>query len=379
MNHIPQPCFYIGGIGAITAVGGDSPMNYFAVRAQVSGYKSYDYFTRERERVTMALVPDEALPPLQDELDVRGKLSFRDGRILRMCHVAAAQAMQGFAGKRPIPLLFAGPANDFLLPASFSSRFIRYLIAQSGLPIDVGASRLIATGRTGVLDALAFAMRYLYESDFDEILIGGGDSHQNSDLLAALDKDERLLAPGVKNGFAPGEGAGFVRLTRNPAAALRTHTHIPCLLTPGIAREPGHLFSSEPFRGDGLAQAFAQALAHAGGDAIGAIYSSMNGEHYWAKEYGVALIRNQEHFTQSCVHHHPADCYGDLGAATGALLISHAAHAVLNGKTSAASLIYCSADQAYRAAACLVPLPWAQVQQSGAPAPVPFPQRSSAQ
>lgn len=363
MSDIPRPNYYIGGIGAITSVGWDAKVNYYAVRAGVTNYKSADYFTRQRERMSMALVPDGALPPLHDELDVRGKLSFRDRRILGMCHLAATEAMGNFAGKQPIPLIFAGPANDFQLPGSFSSHFIQYLILQSGLPIDHAASRLIGTGRTGVLEALALALRYLYESDFDEVLIGGGDSYQNSELLAALDKADRILAPGVMNGFAPGEGAGFVLLTRSPAKALRTQTHIPGLFTPGLAHEPGHLFSNEPYRGDGLAQAFTQALAYSNNhDPINDIYSSMNGEHYWAKEYGVAMTRNREHFTEKCVHHHPADCYGDLGAATGAVLISHAVQAMLNSRTPATSLIYCSSDQAYRAATCLVPVPLATLQ-----------------
>lgn len=368
MNDAPK-VYFLAGTGAITAVGWNSQVNYYAVRAGVSGYKSAEYFTRHRERVSMALVPDDALPPLREDLGVRGKLSFRDRRILRMCHVAAAEAMNRFTGRQPVPLIFSGPANDLNLPASLSPRFIEYLIQQSGLPIELAASRLIGTGRTGVLEALALALRYLHDSEFDEVLIGGGDSYQNSELLAALDETDRILAPGVMNGFAPGEGASFVLLTRDPAKALRSKTHLPSLSMPGLSREPGHLFSDEPYRGDGLAQAFTQALANNGSQSpIVDTYSSMNGEHYWAKEYGVAMIRNRERFADTCAHHHPADCYGDLGAATGAMLITLAVQAQLNSQVPNASLIYCSSDQAYRAATCLVPMPLSAVQARHAPA-----------
>lgn len=132
-----------------------------------------------------------------------------------------------------------------------------------------------------------------YSSDAECVLIGGSDNYQNSELLAALDKEDRLLAPGVVDGFAPGESTGFVLLTRNPTLALHSATHLPSLLTPGIADEPGHLFNDEIYRGDGLDQAFKDALTAYDGDInIGNIYSSMNFEHFWAKEYGVAKIRN---------------------------------------------------------------------------------------
>jgi hypothetical protein len=54
------------------------------------------------------------------------------------------------------------------------------------------------------------------------------------------------------------------------------------------------------------------------GSPVHTIYSSMNGEHYWAKEYGVAMSRNPP-LRESKIAH-PADCVADLGTATGAVL-----------------------------------------------------------
>ena len=354
---------YIAGAGTVTAIGGDSNMNYHSVKAGISGYQSANYFTQSDEHISMALVPEKALPPLLNEFNVRGELSFRVRRILRMCHVAAEEAMAGFTGKTTIPLIFAAPTNEVSLSEQFPARFIHYLAEQTGLPIDPRISRLIGTGRSGVLDALALALRYLYEGDFESILIGGGDSYQHTELLAALDKEARILAPGVMNGFAPGEGASFVLLTRDPSGALRTETHLLSLRPPGVANEPGHLFSNEPYRGDGLAQAFKQALATSAGEVkICDIYSSMNGEQYWAKEYGVARMRHQDYFEEAATLHHPADCYGDLGAATGAALINLAVQAQLNGQPAKPSLIYCSSDHRCRAAVRFEPISVASVQ-----------------
>jgi len=58
-----KPRVYIAGTGTITALGGDTNTSYHAVRARICQYQSVDYFTRQRERISMALVPDGALPP----------------------------------------------------------------------------------------------------------------------------------------------------------------------------------------------------------------------------------------------------------------------------------------------------------------------------
>ncbi|MDH5180070.1 MAG: hypothetical protein OEZ39_11375 [Gammaproteobacteria bacterium] len=357
---------YIAGTGIITALGLNTAMNALAVKAGVNRYASADYFTRKRERINMALVPNEALPPLVDELDIRGKISFRDKRLLRMCQTAAGEALADFKGKQPVPLILAAPANDFNLPDQLTGTFVSYLVQQSGLPIDPAKSRLNRTGRAGVLEALELAFRYLYEANEEYVLIGGMDSYQNSDLLEKLDADDRVTAPGVMNGFAPGEGAAFILLTRNPAQALRTKTHIPALLPPGLATEPGHLFSDEPYKGDGLDQAFKAALSHYQGPPITQVWSSMNGENYWAKEYGVAMGRSADRFNPDAVLHHPADCYGEVGAAVGGVLIALAVNAALQGQPGN-SLIYCSSDQAWRAACVLESIPLTAFQQKQAP------------
>jgi 3-oxoacyl-[acyl-carrier-protein] synthase-1 len=53
------------------------------------------------------------------------------------------------------------------------------------------------------------------------------------------------------------------------------------------------LLSDETYRGDGLDAAFKQALSEHAGEGIHTIYASMNGENYWAKEFGVAYLRNK--------------------------------------------------------------------------------------
>lgn len=93
------------------------------------------------------------------------------------------------------------------------------------------------------------------------------------------------------------------------------------ILEPGMGQEKGHIFNEDaPHMGDGLDKAVKQALSNHDNIAINAIFSSMNGERYWSKEHGVAMIRNKHFMSEEVEIHHPADCFGDLGAATGPVL-----------------------------------------------------------
>jgi len=76
----------------------------------------------------------------------------------------------------------------------------------------------------------------------------------------------------------------------------------------------------------------------------------MNGENHWAKEYGVAFIRNKAYFQSAVGIEHPADCYGDLGAATSPVLIALAAEHLFKHSTAKAHLVYSSSDHSKRGA-----------------------------
>src|SRR5207247_5646166 len=80
------------------------------------------------------------------------------------------------------------------------------------------------------------------------------------------------------------------------------------------------------------------------------VYSSMNGENHWAKEWGVTRIRSNGTFSPEHGMHHPADCYGDAGAACGPLMTGLAALGIKEGYRAAPALVYASSDQGRRAA-----------------------------
>ena len=176
------------------------------------------------------------------------------------------------------------------------------------------------------------------------------DTYCDPTVLEYLLQNDRLLAGKNVDGFIPGEGAAFLLLARQPAPLYPGAARPVSLSEVGLASEPGHRGSAEPYRGDGLAQACASALARAAAPKIQTLFSSMNGEHFFIKEHGVAMIRNSEYLADNLKVEHPADSFGDLGAAFGPVAIGLTAVHVLNGKLRPPCLVCCSSDKDARAA-----------------------------
>jgi 3-oxoacyl-[acyl-carrier-protein] synthase-1 len=84
---------------------------------------------------------------------------------------------------------------------------------------------------------------------------------------------------------------------------------------------------------------------------IRTIYSGMNGESHWVKEWGVSQIRFAEKFEKGFRFEHPADCYGDIGAASGPVMIGLGLTGIRKKYISGPVLVYTSSDRGDRAAA----------------------------
>lgn len=352
MNNPPQH-LYLAKVSMITPVGANALMTAAAVRARIRRGSASAHVNRDFNPMILASVPEDALPPLHDTLEPVDGLTARQLRLLRVLAPAIEDAMSGYTLKAPIPLFFAGPEALPGRPATLGNRFVEYLMKQTGANLDPASSRLFATGRAGGLQAIEMAFKYFASTGGVVALVGGAETVNDQHALRTHDNDDRVNATGVMNGFTPGEAAGFLLLaTERGIAELRT-APLARIYRPGLADEPGHRYSEAPYRGDGLAQAFAAAIAQGDGASIGTIYSSQNGESFGAKEYGVACTRNQAAFQGDLEHEHPAECLGDVGAACGPILIGLAALDLQKGWREGPALVYCASEQHYRAAVCV--------------------------
>lgn len=347
---------YIAKTQFISAAGATSLTNFYAYRAGICTYRSANYHSIDHHQITLALIPDGALPPLSDALeDVN--IRFRDQRLLQMTDIALSLLLQNYTGD-PVPLIMAGPQNYPNLMNQLPLNFFALLQQQANLPILYSASRTLSTGRTGMLEAIKLAQHYLDSGVYEQVIVGGIESCQHTEWLHLLDRDGRVKSESPENtgdDFVPGEGASFLLLTNNPQLALNDKGYRIALGIPGFGEEPGHIYSEEPYVGAGLDTAIKNALLNLPEDQkVTHIFSSMNGENYWAKEFGTAITRSNRRL-DNFKHEHPAECYGDIGAATGGALITFAAFSSLKQSTPTNYLVYSSSDTAYRAAICVIP------------------------
>jgi 3-oxoacyl-[acyl-carrier-protein] synthase-1 len=331
----------IAAIGMLTPVGANAKMTAASVRAGISAYQASAFTNKSFNPMTMALVPEDALPPLHKAL-VGQPLSARQQRMLRLATPALLQAVENI--RQPLPLMLCGPEKMPGRRSIISDRFLQLLATQAQLPLDLQNSYVFPEGRASGLHALEAAMQLLEHGQHQQVLVGGVDSYLDLQLLAHLDKDDRVLADGVMDGFAPGEGAAFLVLQlAGDQAPVR-------ILPPGIGEEPGHRYSAQPYLGEGLAQAISEALSHTDKAGIRSVFSSFNGESFSAKEWSVAALRNQSQMDPEFHLEHPADCYGDLGGATVPVLLALASIGMTKGYYPRPSLVWASSEIQQRAA-----------------------------
>lgn len=341
--------FYIAATGMITPIGYDAVMSHAVWRAGHSAYALSGIGTRYGEPITIASVPEQALDELDAQTSDGSVFSSLRDKITRMAIIAAREVCGKLAHKPVIPLLMAVDQQD---TAGTYAGICQDLETNCSPWIRKSLCRAFDFGRASGFHALEFAFQYLFDiREYEYLMLGGVDSYMDERKLAKLGNEDRLLSPGSQEGFAPGEAAAFVLLTRSARLAHALSGQLVAVSLPGIDAEPGHLDSDRPYLGEGLHGAFSKALAHAEpSQGISRIYSSMNGEHHWAKELGVAQLRHRHAVSDSCSVFHPADCWGDLGAATAPALMSLAFMDLADCDPGTVCLVYSSSDDAPRGA-----------------------------
>jgi 3-oxoacyl-[acyl-carrier-protein] synthase-1 len=84
---------------------------------------------------------------------------------------------------------------------------------------------------------------------------------------------------------------------------------------------------------------------------IATTFAGFNGENFDAKLWGVARLRHSDLFSAGALIEHPADKYGDAGAATGAILVALAAQALSTGTRPGPALVWAASDRELRGCA----------------------------
>jgi len=342
---------HVLALGASTPIGRSAWASAAAVRAGISGFRQHPYMldtAGEPMRVAAApwldidLVGVDRLEALLVEA-VDQVLEPLGG--LREATLRVALAL-GLPGTRP------GLADD--LPAQLGERLAKRHARA------IGARALFPCGHASALLGLDAALRKLQLDELDACIVAGVDSYLEPQTLEWLEACDQLHGAGPLNnawGFIPGEGAGAV-LIGNPRALAALGAQaapLGLVLGSGSAFEPKSIKSQRVCIGEGLTEVLRATLAALPqGERVSDIYCDMNGEPYRADEFGFAGLRVGESFTSLSDFVAPADCWGDVGAASGPLQLVLAVAANAKGYAHGkAALAWASSESGERAAVLL--------------------------
>ena len=338
---MPEPQAVIINTGMMTSVGLTANETVASVSADIMQFLESAIVDRTFDPIKLALVPDDALPDLLELTNAPA----RHKRMLKLATMPLLECVEPVLGKDvSLPLCLALPSVEAVTPID-GTQFLMDLLVQSEECFSLDGSRYFTSGRAGGLSSIALAAQQVNSGAAEFAIAGGVDSYLSLPLLAALDAEARIKSRSNLDGFIPGEGAGFV-LVASRAAAETHNLEIMATISRVVeGREVGHLYTDKPYLGEGLAGVITDLLQDRDEQTlISRIFSSMNGERYWGKEWGVAYLRNQQAFLPEHSLVHPADCFGDIGAAAGSILPGLAA------RSDGPSIVYCSSDRGQRSA-----------------------------
>lgn len=236
--------------------------------------------------------------------------------------------------------------------AHLTLRGLEQNLSQVGVDTRV---ELAGSGHAGALRGLQVAFGDLVQRQSDVVVVGGVDSYLEADTLDWLAASRRLGAKNVRSGFHPGEGAGFVVLAASDVAARLRLATLASVRGVASSLEERSFEKDVEVLGEGLAASILGATSdlRLPDEAINTVLCDINGERYRSTEWGMSVLRIQ-HVLVDSAYGAPADLWGDMGAAWGALGCVLAVQSWQRGYSHGPrTLVWGSSDSGLRAAAVL--------------------------
>ena len=311
-----DPGTEIVGLGAATPLGRSVWATAAAVRAGISGFAQHPYMVDAAgAKMTVAPMP---------WLDESRGIAERIGDALVAAVREALAVLQAQPPRAPITLLVNLPSARPGLPVGLAERIDERLKSSFGNVFERRA--VAALGHAGGMLALRSARQRIAASPETLAVVAGADSYLDPDVLESLEDTDQLHGAGERNnawGFVPGEGAGALLIASAPLSRSLGLTSLGRVQGVGVGREEKLIGTGEVCLGLGLTEAVRGALAALAKKALVTdVYCDMNGEPYRADEFAFMVLRTRERFVAASDFVAPADCWGDVGAASAPLGIA---------------------------------------------------------
>ena len=305
---------YICGVGAPTPLGFDASASAAAVRGAISAIGAHPFFV-DKAGEPMSLARDAGLDT--------------DAGVARGMEVMLLSAIAESLGDTfdapeihhihcwlGLPDLKPGINSDLtqLLSSAVSNTF-------GFVPAAIHA---LSFGHSAGLMAMQVAAQKISDGELDVCLAAGVDSYHDPDTLEWLDQNGLLMSSENRNGFPPGEAAGACLLASRSVIDHYRLRILANIMAATTALEHHTIRGTEVCIGEGLTAALQGVIDTLSlpRQAVTATYCDLNGERYRNEEFVYALLRLQEAFVDAHDYQCPADCWGDVGAASGPLFAS---------------------------------------------------------
>ena len=299
-------------IGARTSVGLAAETSAAAVRAGICRIREYSFVTMRGE--PMAVAADARLGPALEGVDRLLPLA-RSALDEVICKLSTGATRY----RGPVDLRLALPEARPGLSDGDVAAVAETLAAGLRTPEWLVHLDVAGRGHAGVALAIERAVQAAGRRDDTLTVVLGVESYLHPATLVWLEQN-RQFGPDARSGFTPGEGAGCLVLA---STRLRKRLDLRCLAVVGgaaTAEEPRLPGCETGSFGVGLTQAVMGALTglELPRDAVDTIYIDINGERYRSEEWGFVALQIPSAF-KTLRYEAPADCWGDMGAASGAL------------------------------------------------------------
>ena len=311
----------ITAMGALSAAGATAAETFGSTRAGVAGFSEHPFF--ESLSSDPEWVPGEPLlaascPELGAGVEGAARLMTL---ALPALQELGQQARLRRDDLRRSALLLALPVRDSIASGwALEDQFVPELCRLTGMT-EFRCSETFRSGHTGMFEATARAHALLSAGECEHCFVVGVDSYLSPRRLEEWDRTWRLRSERNADGFIPGEAATALLIELPAAAQRRGAALLSTIEALSLGREAQPLDGPEASSGAGLCQVLREVVPP--GQSARWVCCDMNGESYRAFEWGLAQVRLAGALAGMQVLDHPADCLGDVGAASGGVLMGH--------------------------------------------------------
>jgi 3-oxoacyl-[acyl-carrier-protein] synthase-1 len=335
----------IAGIGAQCSIGLSAPAVAAAAAGAINQFRFDGRIRSGRSGAQLTCAWLDTLP--------EGSMGADRMQPLALAAADEAIEMMPHLANLPMPVLLAMPAPRPGFDDEAGIRLARAIIQALPIAVDKRSCSMVLEGHAGGVKLLLEAERLLTAGVAPAVLVGGVESYRDLAALRFIEQTGRLRTEDDALGWIPGEGASFLLLTTKTRAERLGVSPVMTIDAAATAIEPLPWYSGQPSIGAGLTEALRVALEDPGIRVE--VYCDLNGEPWRADEWGYAYLRTASQYVEPLAITHPADCWGDVGAASGPMLIALAVEQMINERSaSTRALVWTASDTFPLRAACVL-------------------------